>query len=330
MKKRQLGKSGLEVSEIGFGCWAIGGNKFGNSYGFVKDEESIAAIQCAIALGCNLFDTADVYGLGRSEEMLGKAIQGYRDKVLLCSKVGDNFYHSQYKKDFSEAYVFFAFKESLQRINTDYLDIYMLHNPTLREIQKGAVFDPLLKLKTEGKIRAVGISVSEPSEGIAAIVSEKVDVIQIAFNMYYVDPVFNLFPLAKKHQIGIMASEVLGNGFLTGKFSVEDTFVLGDFRSRMSEPEKEVRVRLADAYAKHLGVTEKHPLSHYATQFSLSHDAVGTAIVGAKTTVQVEENMAADSGPVLSQKDIDTVLDLLDKQGVEEKKLEKNHPPSTD
>jgi aryl-alcohol dehydrogenase-like predicted oxidoreductase len=314
VKYRKLGKTGIEVSEVGFGCWPIGGNKYGNSYGFVDDNESIKAVKKAVDLGCNYFDTADVYGLGHSEEILGRGILGSRDKCILATKVGNDFYDQKYALDFSPKYVRFALEKSLERLNTDYIDVYLLHNPSYTEIQNQEVFRVLADLKKEGKIRAAGVSVNNSREGIVAIVSELIDVVQIRVNFYHVGPVYDLFPVAVKNNIGIVAREPLGNGFLTGKYSAEDSFVQGDFRSEFLFDERDFRTRIADKLAAKLAIPGKRSMAQAAIRFALSHDAVSTAIPGAKTVKQTEENMAAGDTPELVQDDINSVLELLEQE----------------
>src|SRR5580704_8655009 len=162
MKYRKLGSTSLEVSEIGFGAWGIGGNQFGNSYGPAADEESLAAVTTAFDLGCTFFDTADVYGHGHSEELLGKALKGTRQKVVIATKVGSDFYHQPPQLRFTEEYITFAVEQSLKRLDTDVIDLYQLHNPPFSAIEHGQLFAPLEKLKSQGKIRFYGISIHSP------------------------------------------------------------------------------------------------------------------------------------------------------------------------
>jgi aryl-alcohol dehydrogenase-like predicted oxidoreductase len=122
MQHRLLGRTGLRVSEIGFGAWAVGGNAHGNSYGPVDDRESIAAVRRAVDLGCNFLDTADVYGWGHSEEILGEALNGRRDEVFLATKVGGDFYHGGVRLNFEPGYIGFALDRSLKRLRTDHVD----------------------------------------------------------------------------------------------------------------------------------------------------------------------------------------------------------------
>ena len=177
MKYRQLGTTQLQLSEVGMGCWAIGGNSHGNSYGSTNDAESLKAIKKAIAMGCTLFDTADVYGHGHSEELLGLALQKVRNSVMIATKVGGSYFYGGFgMMNFTEEYIRFAIEQSLKRLRTNYIDVYQLHNPTLAMIKEGEVFKSLRKLQEEGKIRHVGISVFTLEEGIAAL--DHVDTIQ--------------------------------------------------------------------------------------------------------------------------------------------------------
>src|SRR5512136_454613 len=123
MHERVLGRTGLRVSEIGFGGWAIGGNAHGNSYGPTDDAESIAAVRRAADLGCTFFDTADVYGWGHSEELLGRALEGRRGDVVLATKVGGDFYHGGVRTNFDTGYLAFALERSLERLRTDHVDL---------------------------------------------------------------------------------------------------------------------------------------------------------------------------------------------------------------
>src|ERR1041385_3831821 len=150
MKYRKLGSTDLTISEIGFGGWAIGGNQFGNSYGPTDDEDSLRAITSAVDLGCTFFDTADVYGHGHSEELLGRALKGRRKEVILATKGGSDFYHEPPRLNFTEAHLIYAVEQSLKRLGTDTIDLYQLHNPPFSVIERGHLFEGLEKLKSQG------------------------------------------------------------------------------------------------------------------------------------------------------------------------------------
>src|SRR2546425_1312664 len=166
MKYRTLGKTGLKVSEVGFGAWAIGGNDYGNSYGPTDDKVSLAAVERAFELGCNFYDTADVYGHGHSEELLGQALKEHRNDVILATKVGGDFYHDPPRMNFNPDYLEFASTKSCERLQTDHLDLYQLHNPPIQLLKNGKIFEGLEKLKDSGRIRHYGVSIHDPQEDL--------------------------------------------------------------------------------------------------------------------------------------------------------------------
>src|SRR5438552_1749963 len=230
MKYRVLGKTGLRVSEVGFGAWAIGGNAHGNSYGPTDDKQSLAAIGRALELGCNFFDTADVYGHGHGEELLGEALRGHRSEVIIATKVGGDFYHGTPRMNFTSDYLEFALGKSCERLGSDYIDLYQLHNPPIQLVKDGRVFKTLEKLKAAGKIRHYGISIHDPQEGLLAMRDLELGAIQVAFNLLRQEAKNQLFQEATKNNVGIIAREPLANGFLAGKLNAESTFRQGDIR----------------------------------------------------------------------------------------------------
>jgi len=299
MKYRQLGTTQLQLSEVGMGCWAIGGNSHGNSYGSTNDAESLKAIKKAIAMGCTLFDTADVYGHGHSEELLGLALQKVRNSVMIATKVGGSYFYGGFgMMNFTEEYIRFAIEQSLKRLRTNYIDVYQLHNPTLAMIKEGEVFKSLRKLQEEGKIRHVGISVFTLEEGIAAL--DHVDTIQCVFNI--IDPRnYEIMETAKRRGIAVIVREPLANGMLTGKYNAKSTFEQGDIRQAMPEDYKEGITELAKE------IRERFPRltsAQVALKYVLNFDCVTTVIPGAKTEQQVEENMAVSDLPALTQEEM--------------------------
>lgn len=303
MKHRVLGRTELRVSEIGFGAWAIGGNQYGNSYGSTDDKTSLRAVQRAVELGCNFFDTADVYGHGHSEELLGKALEGVRSEVYIATKVGGDFYSGQTRMNFSPEYIEFACEQSLKRLRTDYIDLYQLHNPTLELIREGKIFDVMDRLKEKGKIRYYGVSIHDPQEGIEAIATEKPDTIQVVYNIFNQQAAKELFPLALEKNVGIVAREPLANGFLTGKYSKNSEFEVGDIRHywprKLIEARSELAITLRDFLSKN-----DRTLTQSALKFVLEEKAVSTVIPGAKTESQVEENLSASHREGLTETEI--------------------------
>jgi len=203
MRTRILGRTGLKVSEIGFGAWAIGGNAHGNSYGPTDDAESIAAVRRALELGVNFIDTADVYGWGHSEEILGEALEGRRDDVHIATKVGGDFTH---------------------------VDVYQLHNPPMEMMGDPETYEVLEALKAEHKVDHYGVSVHEPAEATLCLEVGSPEVLQLPFSLFRQEWIDEVFDAARKANVGIIAREPLGNGFLTGKIRPDARFPPGDIR----------------------------------------------------------------------------------------------------
>lgn len=337
MQPRTLGRTGLQVSEIGFGAWAIGGDRLGNSYGPTDDAVSGAAIHAALEAGYTFFDTADVYGHGHSETLLGEVIaeRRVRSQVILATKGGGNFYNwradprvaaqfEQYtghrlaefsarsvlpivhRADFDADYIRFALEQSLRRLRTEWIDLYQLHNPSEQQIRDGTIFDVLDELKEEGKIRFYGVSIHQPAEGIAAIVEGRSDTIQVTYNLLSQQAAHDLFPAAEAANVAIIAREPLANGILTGKYDVWDEFPTGDIRSRWPARYRMARVEAA-AYLQDALAHPGRTLAQAALRFALDNPAVSVVLAGAKTPAQVQENLAASDLPSLTVAERDTV-----------------------
>ena len=285
MNRRTLGRTGLSVSEIGFGCWAIGGNAFGNSYGSTDDAESQRAIRRAFELGCNFFDTADVYGHGHSEELLGAALHEVRDQVIIATKAGGG-------GDFTPGYLRFAVERSLERLRTDRIDLLQLHNPAINLISAVETYEPLEKMKREGLIRFYGVSVHPPEEGLAAVHASLPDTVQIVYNLARREAEDTFLATAQAANVGVVAREPLANGFLAGRYHAESTWERGDIRSRMPRP---YVTQLATLGQRVRELAEKSGMTaaQLALKFVLDRADIASAIVGMKTVRQVEENLNA-------------------------------------
>ncbi|MEI7556597.1 aldo/keto reductase [Candidatus Chlorohelix sp.] len=315
MKYKTLGRTGLVVSEIGFGTWAIGGNNHGNSYGPTDDEISVKAIAKALELGCNFFDTADVYGYGHSEIVLGQGLKaaGKLNDVIIASKVGGNFYSGKTVVDFSRDYIRKALQESLKRLQRDYIDLYQLHNPSRPVIEDGQVFEALDELKKEGLIRHYGVSIHSVQEGIACIKSGKPDTLQLVYNLTSMiqseNPAEELFPLAKESNVGIIAREPLANGFLTGKQHRDTNYEKGDIRASWPGTYRTYKINLAQKLM--FLQNKERTMTQAALRFVLDEPAISTMIVGVKTPQQAIENFIASDLTALSESDhkkVETVL----------------------
>src|SRR5229473_8067175 len=294
VNRRTLGRTRLSVSEIGFGAWAIGGNAFGNSYGTTDDAESTRAIRRAFELGCNFFDTADVYGHGHSEMVLGTALHDVRDQVFIATKVGGNFYDGDVHTDFTPGYLRFAVERSLERLRTDHIDLLQLHNPPINLIPAMGTYEPLEEMKREGLIRFYGVSVHPPEEGVAAVQATMPDTVQIVYNLARREAEDEFFPAARAAGIGVIAREPLANGFLAGKYRPDSVWEKGDIRARM--PRQYVQqVAALGQRVRELADKAGTSAARLALKFVLDNQAVSTVIVGMKTVPQVEENLALET-----------------------------------
>jgi aryl-alcohol dehydrogenase-like predicted oxidoreductase len=302
MRTRVLGRTGLRVSEVGFGAWAIGGNEHGNSYGPTDDATSIAAVRRALDLGCTFFDTADVYGWGHSEEVLGAALEGRREGVVLATKVGGDFYHGGVRMNFDPGYIAFALDRSLRRLRTDHVDLYQLHNPPAEMMGAPATYEVLETLKAEHKVDHYGVSIHEPVEGILCLEAGKPEVLQMPFSIFRQEWIDELLPEARKANVGIIAREPLGNGFLAGKIRPDRRFVSGDIRAHW--PPGMVRARIAVADRLQFLVRPGRTLAEAALRFVLAFPEVGVTIPGIKTPEQAEEDLRSSEAAPLTDEEV--------------------------
>lgn len=310
MKYRILGKTKLKVSEIGFGAWAIGGNKYGNSYGPTDDNESLKALRIAFDKGCNFFDTADLYGYGHSEELIGIfASDVPREEIIIATKVGADFYTGRVQMNFSPEYIKSAVEESLKRLRTDYIDIYQLHNPSFNLIKDGEIFEVMHDLKKEGKIRHFGVSIDEMNEGIEAVKWAGVDTLQVVYNIFDPEARTDLFPYIEEYNVGVIVREPLANGLLTGKYNENSYFSFGDIRHAWPTTFIRHRTNSSRNLKKFLN-DEIDSLVKFSLKFALGENIVSTVIPGCKTTEQAEENFSAGDLRALTRSEITSALNL--------------------
>ena len=298
MKLRELGKTGIRVSEVGFGAWAIGGaaEASGTPFGWGKtnDDESLATIRRARDLGINFFDTADSYGFGRSESLLGIVLSRKRQDAVIATKVGvvrDT--EGPLKKDFSKTHIFHAVDGSLKRLRSDYIDLYQLHNPTLDDLRRGEVQEAMEMLQDAGKIRFWGISITTPEDGLEIVRNGWGNTLQVLYNVLNQAPAAELFPLAKQKGYGIIARVPLASALLTGKMRTTTVFSKDDVRQNFLTPKRlEEVIPRVDEVKSIVGGTARS-LAEGALRFVLANDAVSTTIPGARNVHQVELNAGA-------------------------------------
>ena len=299
MEYRKLGKTGITVSEIGFGAWAIGGD----AWGPVEDERSLTAIERALELGVNLIDTADVYGDGHSERLVAQVVKGRRDKIIISTKGGLMGHHRGPQREpvyDQPEKIISAFEASLRRLETDYLDAYFDHIWWDKEEETEAFLVAFQKLKREGRVRAVGGDADSFDYVKHFNRGGLLDVVQLDHSILNRTTEQEILPYFQEQDIGVVVRGPLRMGILTGKFTPETRFPEGDIRENWPNEdwfkeslEKVERLRALE--------TADQSLTHLALLFVLSHPAVSVAIPGAKTPQQVEENVAASIRLLLSE-----------------------------
>ena len=304
LSTRRLGKTGLKVSALGFGGWAIGGNAWGNSYGPTDDAVSRAAIQTALEAGVTLFDTADVYGHGHSEALLGEVLSAWPGPPpVVVTKGGINFYRRDetLEPDWTPLALAHAVQQSLARLRRETLDVFLLMNPVVGDLEKYKVWDTLAALRRAGKIRFCGVSVAEPSDGVWLLENQcPVDVLEVGYSLFYQGATVALLPLARKRGVGILAREPLANGFLSGKYALDAAFPEGDIRATLPPEYLAAMAETADALSFLTGGGTR-TMAQAALRFVLDDPAVSCVIAGAKTPAQVTENVGAASVPPITE-----------------------------
>jgi aryl-alcohol dehydrogenase-like predicted oxidoreductase len=299
LKKRPLGKSGIEVTEIGLGLWAAGGNAWGPT----DDADSLSAIDFALDNDVNFFDTSDVYGDGHSEELLGKAMQGRRERFVVATKIGwQNFDNEQGQSAYNTVEKLITGVESnLRRLQTDYIDVIQSHI-SYREPTMEIFLEGFQKLQQQGKVRAYGVSTSDFEYLQAFNHDGRCATLQIDYSILNRTAENDIFPYCRKHKIGLIIRGALAMGILTGKFSAETRFGEGDFRQRWHDNADEYQVFLDDLekVERLQSLADGRTPAQLALQFSISHPAVSTVIPGAKNVRQMQDNLQAGLLPPLS------------------------------
>jgi aryl-alcohol dehydrogenase-like predicted oxidoreductase len=307
MKYRTLGKTGLRVSIVGLGTMVHAGH-----FGPMKDSESLEAIETALELGVNFIDTSDAYGAGYGETLLGNAFKGRRDKIVIATKGGNVMVGpNRGKRIFEPDYISRVMDESLRRLQTDYIDLYQLHNPTVEVIERGAVWEVLERAKKAGKIRHYGVSINSMEEGTAAVKDGRAETIQVEYNLLAQEPAETFFPAAQQANIGVIARVPLKRGILTGKLkqSDEQRFQGEDVRARSFKGEAFAQELAKAEQLKFLAHGPVQSLGQAAIAFCIAHPAVSVVIPGARNAEQMRENASAADVEIPAA-DLEKISDL--------------------
>jgi aryl-alcohol dehydrogenase-like predicted oxidoreductase len=287
MEKRPLGQTGLAVSVVGFGTMTIGG-----IFGPVDDAVSLQALHAAVDAGMNFIDTSDAYGAGHSERVVGAFLKERRDRdqIIVCTKGGNNMVTGV--RNFTPDYIRACVEGSLQRLGVDAIDVYLLHNPSMANLQAEDSFDVIEAYQKQGRIKHWGVSVNTLAECELTVTAGRAAVMQMEYNIFEQAPAA-VFAKAHAAGVGVIARVPLKRGLLSGRFDEHWTFDEEDRRKQMFSPDKMpalvAKVRQIEAAVADLG----RPLAEVAVRFCVSNPHVAVTIPGIRTPAQAKGNAAA-------------------------------------
>ncbi len=314
MNYRLLGRTGMKVSEVSFGAWAIG-----SSWGTVDDRTSLAALHRAVDLGVNFIDTADVYGNGRSERLVGRLLRERKERIYVATKAGRRLSPHTPDKYTEKALRRFV-EDSLKNLGVDAIDLLQLHCPPTPVYYEPGVFDILDRLVTAGKLRNYGVSVEKVEEALKAIEYPGVKTVQIIYNIFRQRPQDLFFREARSRWVGVIARVPLASGLLSGRMSRSTRFGSDDHRAfnRRGQAFDRGETFAGVDFARGLAAVEElrrlvpkgMTMTQFALRWILMNPAVSCTIPGAKTPDQVTENCGAASVPRLPRSLMREVADV--------------------
>jgi len=301
MKKRSFGKTGVEISEVGLGCWQLGGADWGE----VSEELASEILNAAADAGVTFFDSADVYGNGRSEELIGKFLKtrGGLEAPFVATKLGRG--GDLYPDKYTEAGIRAATEASLRRLDVEALDLTQLHCVPEEVLRQGDVFEWLRTLQKEGKIRHFGASVETIAEAHLCLAQEGLASLQIIFNIFRQRPIEELFPAVREAGVGVIVRLPLASGLLSGKFTRETTFGANDHRTynrdgqafNVGETFAGLPFEQGVEFAEEMKVFVPTAMSmaQMAQRWILDYPEISVVIPGARTADQAKENSSASA-----------------------------------
>lgn len=304
MQYRTLGRTGIKVSEIGYGAWGIGGVQWlGGS-----DDEALRALNRAIDLGLNFIDTALAYGEGHSETLCGQVIRARQERIFVATKVppqnrewparADATLHEVFPYD----YIIECTEQSLRNLGVDVIDIQQLHVWNDKWTHQAEWLDAMMKLREDGKVRNFGISLNDyqPDNALEVLAAGYIDTVQVIYNIFEQAPEQRLYPLCQKLNVGVIARVPFDESGLTGAISPDSVFPEGDFRNWFFRNDRKQKVYERVEKLKLLLSNEAATLPELALRFTLQHDAVSTVIPGMRSVKHAESNIALSDGRKLS------------------------------
>jgi aryl-alcohol dehydrogenase-like predicted oxidoreductase len=304
MKYRILGKTNLNVSEISFGAWGIGGGMWKGS----DDAESMRTLHRAVDLGVNFIDTALAYGRGHSEQLIGSLLKERKERLYVATKIPPKNQlwparaGSSEEDAFPKDYIIECTEKSLKNLGTECLDVQQFHVWLDEWLHEGDWWEAIQKLKEQGKIRAFGVSINDhaPETALELVRSGLADTVQVIYNIFDQSPEQKLFPVCQEKKVGVIVRVPFDEGGLTGRITRETTFPERDWRNRYFRDDRKKQVWEKAQELQKLLNGEAKSLPELALRFCLSHPAVSTIIPGMRTVDHVESNIAVSDGRLLS------------------------------
>ncbi len=302
MHTRPFGKSQQSVSEIGLGCWQLGGADWGD----VSDDDAFEILAAAVDAGVTFIDTADVYGAGRSEKLIGQFIRNRQEDLFVATKVG--------RRNYPGPYTLAGLREHIEagrdRLGVESVDLVQLHCVPPAVLEAGDIFDWLRTLQSEGLIKNFGASVESVNEAMTIIRQPELNSFQIIFNLFRQKPIHELFDAAVEHNVGIIVRLPLASGLLAGKYTASTTFAESDHRNYNKDGDAfnvgETFAGLPFAKGVELAdqlrgmVPPEMTMAQFSQRWILDHPAVSTVITGASTANQARDNASVSALPPLS------------------------------
>lgn len=317
MKYRTLGKSGIKVSEIGFGAWTLGLDWWGKK---IEDDEAKRLLKHAYDLGINYFETGDIYGRGKSEQLIGEVFSGMRNEVVISTKYGYDIYsneqigHKELPQKFTPEFTEFALQKSLERLQTDYLDVYGLHNPKINTIRDKKLFDYLDKKVKEGIIKsyqiALGPAIGWTREGLEAMDLTNTTAVQTVYNILEQNPGNILVEQGEKHNVGILVRVPDASGILTGKVTADTKISEKDHRSVRSGDWVKQSLQKVDQLmpiAKRYGWN----ITELAIKFILSHNGISSVLPTVVSEEEITMFSQMSDGKYLNASDKKEITELF-------------------
>ncbi len=308
------------VSEIGFGAWTIAMNWWGKS---IDEDYAVRMLKRAYDLGINFFETADMYGKGKSEVLIARAFKDMRNEVIISTKFGYDMYnyeqvgHEELPQRFDPDYAIYALSKSLERLGSSYVDIYSLHNPKMDDIRNDELFITLNRLMQEGKIRhygvALGPAIGWKDEGMYAMKYRGISTLQTVYNILEQEPAREFFPVAREYDVGILVRVPDASGVLTGKLTPNTVLDKNDhrsFRKRLWIEEAVKKVEMLKPFAEDKGWS----IMELAIKFILSEQSIACVLPTVTSIEELESYASISDGKYLNADEVKMINEMYDKE----------------